>query len=88
MGVDSSTLAAAASSGKLVKASAVWTRFGFGDPEGPKYLTYRAFKASILGIVVLVMGRYLIVWYLDPWGQELLLGCRADVWKHCQCSQK
>ena len=40
-------------------------------PKNPKYLTYRVFRASILGIVTMVLGRYLIVRYLDPLGNVL-----------------
>ena len=38
---------------------------------GSKVLNYRVSKVSILGIVILVLGRYLIVVYLDPWGHNL-----------------
>ena len=43
--------------------------FGFstGRIKGPKYLTnYKVFRVSILETVIMVLGRYLIVGYLDP----------------------
>ena len=36
------------------------------DPQESKVANYRAFRVSILGIVNLVLGRCLIVRYLDP----------------------
>ena len=36
------------------------------SPEGPKVPNYRAFMVSILGIVTMVLGRYLALGYLDP----------------------
>ena len=38
------------------------------SPRGPKYLTTGYFSVSILGVVIMVLGRYLIVGYLDPQG--------------------
>ena len=35
-------------------------------PSGSKVANYRVFRVSILGIVIMVLGRYLIVEYLDP----------------------
>ena len=35
-------------------------------PEGSKVPEYRVFRVSILGIVIMVLGRYLMVGYLDP----------------------
>ena len=37
-------------------------------PYGSKVPNYRLFRVSILGIVMMVLGRYLIVEYLDPQG--------------------
>ena len=36
------------------------------SPRGPKYLTIGYIGFSILGIAIQVLGRYLIVGYLDP----------------------
>ena len=37
-------------------------------PKGPKYPKYEVFRVSILGIVTMVLARYLVLGYLDPWG--------------------
>ena len=36
-------------------------------PRGSKVRNYRVFRVSIFGIVIMVLGRYLIVGYRDPW---------------------
>ena len=35
-------------------------------PSGSKVLNYKVLRVSVLGIVIMVLGRYLIVGYLDP----------------------
>ena len=35
-------------------------------PEGSKVPNHRVFRVSILGIVMMVLGRYLMAEYLDP----------------------
>ena len=35
-------------------------------PKGSYVPNYRAFRISIVGTVIMVLGRYLIVAYLDP----------------------
>ena len=37
-------------------------------PKGSKVANYRVLGVSILGIVIMVLGRYLMVEYLDPSG--------------------
>ena len=37
-------------------------------PLDAEVLKYRVLRVSMFGIVVLVLDRYLIVGYLDPWG--------------------
>ena len=37
-------------------------------PKGAKVSNYRVFGVSIFGIVIMVLGRYLIVGYLVPLG--------------------
>ena len=34
--------------------------------KGPKYLKCKVLRVSMLGIAIMVSGRYLIVGYLDP----------------------
>ena len=35
-------------------------------PKGPKYQAIGYFRVSTSGIVIMVLGRYLVVGYLDP----------------------
>ena len=45
---------------------------GYPVPKGPKYLTIGSLGVSILGIVRMVLGRYLMVGHLNPWGVSSL----------------
>ena len=45
--------------------------FGFGlvllkEPKGSKVPHHKIFRVSILGIAMMVLGRYIMVGYLDP----------------------
>ena len=46
------------------------------SPKGPKYLTIGSW-GSILGIIVMVLGRYFIAGFLDPLGRALVMTRRT-----------
>ena len=35
-------------------------------PKGPRYQIHIVFRVSLLGMLIMVQGRYLMFWYLDP----------------------
>ena len=67
---------------------------GNPNPKGPKYsnIGYLGPRVSILGIAIVILGRYLLFGYLDPQGKRMSharsFGCTCCTLFGCTCSLK
>ena len=67
-------------------------RFGaLGSPRGSKYPIIRYLGFGVIGIIVQVLGKYMIIRYLDPQGQGIEgieSGWEVPIWSYLSCRSK